>query len=303
MDEITRTKDIYKVTLRGSVINVLLITFKFIAGILGNSAAMVADAVHSLSDLITDVIVMLFVHWGNKPKDADHDYGHGKYETLATAIVGLMLLAVGVMVCYNGVLETIQGIRGQILESPGYIALFAAIVSIILKEWAYRFTIAKARKTGSQAVAANAWHHRTDALSSIGTTIGIAGAMFLGAKWRVLDPITAIIVSFFILRVAYQLIVASMNELLEKSLSDDVEAEIASIAAEEEEVSDVHHIMTRRIGKDIAIEMHVRVPGEQTVSVAHEHVCHIEDRLRERFGLSTHIGIHVEPVKDPNPNS
>ena len=300
MDEKTRAKSIYKVTLRGSVINVLLLIFKFIAGILGHSAAMIADAVHSLSDLITDVIVLLFVHLSNKPKDADHDYGHGKYETLATAIVGLVLLAIGIMVCYNGILETIHGIRGQLLESPGYIALFAAIISIILKEWAYRFTIAKARETGSQAVAANAWHHRTDALSSIGTTIGIAGAMFLGTKWRVLDPITAIIVSFFIIRVAYQLIAASMNELLEKSLSDDVEAEIAQIAAEEQEVSDIHQIQTRRIGKDIAIEMHVRFPGEQTVREAHDHVNNIEKRLRDRFGESTHIGIHVEPMTTNN---
>ena len=300
MDEKTRAKSIYKVTLRGSVINVLLLIFKFIAGIFGHSAAMIADAVHSLSDLITDVIVLLFVHLSNKPKDADHDYGHGKYETLATAIVGLVLLAIGIMVCYNGILETIHGIRGQLLESPGYIALFAAIISIILKEWAYRFTIAKARETGSQAVAANAWHHRTDALSSIGTTIGIAGAMFLGTKWRVLDPITAIIVSFFIIRVAYQLIAASMNELLEKSLSDDVEAEIAQIAAEEQEVSDIHQIQTRRIGKDIAIEMHVRFPGEQTVREAHDHVNNIEKRLRDRFGESTHIGIHVEPMTTNN---
>ncbi len=299
MDERTRVKSIYKVTLQGSIINVLLMVFKFAAGLLGHSAAMIADAVHSLSDLITDVVVLIFVHLSHKPKDADHDYGHGKYETLATAIVGLVLLGIGLMICYNGIKETIQGIRGQILESPGYIALIAAVVSIILKEWAYRFTVAKARETGSQAVAANAWHHRTDALSSIGTAIGISGAMFLGSKWRVLDPITAVIVSFFIIRVAYQLIASSVNELLEKSLSDDIEAEIARIAFEEDEVSDIHHIQTRRIGKDIAIEMHIRVPGDQRVSVAHEHVNHIEERLRQRFGASTHIGIHVEPVKEP----
>ena len=202
----TRERKIYRVTLMGSAINVVLLVLKFVAGILGNSAAMIADAVHSLSDFLTDIIVMVFVHIGNKPEDKDHDYGHGKYETLASAIIGMALLMVGVMICYDGVVKTYHAIQGIALPKPGWIALIAALASIVLKEWAYQFTAAVGKKVGSQAVVANAWHHRSDALSSIGTALGIGGAILLGAKWTVLDPIAAIIVSFFIIGASLRLL-------------------------------------------------------------------------------------------------
>lgn len=297
MDDKEREKKIVRVTLQGSIVNVFLLAFKFVAGIVGGSAAMIADAVHSLSDFVTDVIVMVFVHISSKPQDEDHDYGHGKYETLATSIIGLVLFVVGIMIFYNGAMKIIYVLRGGIISSPGIIALVAAVVSIIMKEWAYQFTTRVGKKVNSPAVVANAWHHRSDVLSSIGTAIGIGGAIILGNKWRVLDPIAAVIVSFFIVKVAWQMIRKSSDELLEKSLPEKEEQEIIDIVEKEPSVSDVHHLQTRQIGNQIAIEMHVRMPGDISLYESHVHATNIECRLRERFGRYTHIGLHVEPLK------
>ena len=297
MKEKDREKSIYRVTLAGSAVNVVLLVFKFVAGFLGGSAAMIADAVHSLSDFITDVIVLLFVKLSSKPEDSDHDYGHGKYETLATSLIGLALMFVGVMIMHNGVCSIASAIMGNPLPQPGMIALAAALVSIALKEWAYRFTVKVGRKCESQAVIANAWHHRSDALSSIGTAVGIGGAILLGEKWAVLDPIAAVVVSVFIIRTAWQLTKQSAGELLEQSLPADMEREIVDIVAREPMTSEVHHLRTRRIGSHIAIEMHLRMPGDISLYESHQHATNIEQKLRNRFGASTHIGLHVEPLK------
>ena len=297
MKEKDREKSIYRVTLAGSAVNVVLLVFKFVAGFLGGSAAMIADAVHSLSDFITDVIVLLFVKLSSKPEDSDHDYGHGKYETLATSLIGLALMFVGVMIMHNGVCSIASAIMGNPLPQPGMIALAAALVSIALKEWAYRFTVKVGRKCESQAVIANAWHHRSDALSSIGTAVGIGGAILLGEKWAVLDPIAAVVVSVFIIRTAWQLTKQSAGELLEQSLPADMEREIVDIVAREPMTSEVHHLRTRRIGSHIAIEMHLRMPGDISLYESHQHATNIEQKLRKRFGASTHIGLHVEPLK------
>ena len=281
----------------GSAVNVVLLVFKFVAGFFGGSAAMIADAVHSLSDFITDVIVLLFVRLSSKPEDSDHDYGHGKYETLATSLIGLALLCVGVMIMYNGVHSIVSAVMGNPLPQPGMIALAAALVSIALKEWAYRFTAKVGRECESQAVVANAWHHRSDALSSIGTAVGIGGAILLGAKWAVLDPIAAVVVSVFIIRTAWQLTKKSAGELLEQSLPAEMEREIETIVAREPMASEVHHLRTRRIGSHIAIEMHLRMPGDISLYESHQHATNIEQELRKRFGASTYIGLHVEPLK------
>ena len=292
-----REKRIYRVTLAGSAVNVVLLVFKFVAGFFGGSAAMIADAVHSLSDFITDVIVLLFVRLSSKPEDSDHDYGHGKYETLATSLIGLALLCVGVMIMYNGVHSIVSAVMGNHPPQPGMIALAAALVSIALKEWAYRFTAKVGRECESQAVVANAWHHRSDALSSIGTAVGIGGAILLGDKWAVLDPIAAVVVSVFIIRTAWQLTKKSAGELLEQSLPAEMEREIVDIVAREPMASEVHHLRTRRIGSHIAIEMHLRMPGDISLYESHQHATNIEQELRKRFGASTHIGLHVEPLK------
>lgn len=293
----SREKEIYKVTVVGSVVNFLLLVFKFVAGIAGHSAAMLADAVHSLSDFVTDIIVIIFVRISNKPEDKDHDYGHGKYETLATAIIVILLLCVGFGILWNGASSIYDFFHGEQLGEPGMLALIAALVSIVLKEILYQYTVIKGRKLNSQAVIANAWHHRSDALSSIGTAVGIGGAILLGDKWRVLDPIAAVVVSIFIMKVAIQLLIPCVDELLEKSLPDEVEHEIEQAALSFPGVSQPHHLRTRRIGNQYAIELHVRMDGKISLEEAHRTATGIERKLKEMFGEGTHVGIHVEPIK------
>lgn len=293
----SREKGIYKVTIVGSIVNFLLLVFKFFAGIAGHSAAMLADAVHSLSDFITDIVVIVFVRIAGKPEDKGHDYGHGKYETLATAIIGLLLLCVGFGIFWNGASSIYTFLQGGQLESPGVVALVAALVSIVSKEILYQYTVIQGKKLNSQAVVANAWHHRSDALSSIGTAIGIGGAILLGDHWRVLDPIAAVVVSFFIMKVSVQLLIPCVDELLERSLPDDVEKEIEQTVLSFPGVSQPHHLRTRRIGSYYAIEIHVRMDGKITLEEAHGTATAIENKLKEMFGKGTHVGIHVEPTK------
>lgn len=293
----SREKGIYKVTIVGSIVNFLLLVFKFFAGIAGHSAAMLADAVHSLSDFITDIVVIVFVRIAGKPEDKGHDYGHGKYETLATAIIGLLLLCVGFGIFWNGASSIYTFLRGGQLESPGVVALVAALVSIVSKEILYQYTVIQGKKLNSQAVIANAWHHRSDALSSIGTAIGIGGAILLGDHWRVLDPVAAVVVSFFIMKVSVRLLIPCVDELLEKSLPEDVEKEIEQTVLSFPGVSRPHHLRTRRIGNYYAIELHVRMDGKITLEEAHSTATAIENKLKEMFGKGTHVGIHVEPTK------
>ena len=293
----TREKSIFRVTWIGSIVNFLLLVLKFIFGIVGHSSAMVADAVHSLSDFITDIIVIVFVKISGKPEDEDHKYGHGKYETLATALIGIALFAVGIGLLVNGATKVSEVINGAVLPAPSMIALVVAAVSIIAKEILYRYTVHVGQNLNSQAVIANAWHHRSDALSSIGTLVGIGGAIFLGERWRILDPIAAIVVSAFIIKVAIDLIKPCVDELLERSLPTETEKQILGIIASFPEVSSPHHLRTRRIGNHIAIEVHLRMDGQTTLENAHAIATAVEKRLKEEFGADTHIGIHMEPVK------
>ena len=295
----SRRQGIYRVTLWGSTVNLLLVVCKFAAGVLGGSAAMVADAVHSLSDFVTDVVVLLFVRLSGKPCDVDHEFGHGKYETLATAIIGLMLGGVGLGVLWSGGSEIVRWWQGETLRAPGLIALGAALLSLLSKELLYQWTVRQGRRLRSAAVVANAWHHRSDALSSLGTTAGIGGAILLGEAWRVLDPLAAVVVSVLILKVAVQLFVPSMEELLEKSLPDEEEKEIRAVILEQPGCSDPHNLRTRRIGNYCAIDVHFRMDGRTTIDEAHRATREIEDRLRERFGPQTLINTHVEPIKHP----
>lgn len=295
----SRRQGIYRVTLWGSAVNFLLVVCKFVAGVLGGSAAMVADAVHSLSDFVTDMVVLLFVRLSGKPCDVDHEYGHGKYETLASAIIGLMLGGVGLGVLWSGGLEIVSWLQGETLRAPGLIALGAALLSLLSKELLYQWTVRQGRRLRSAAVVANAWHHRSDALSSLGTTAGIGGAIVLGEAWRVLDPLAAVVVSVLILKVAMQLFVPSMEELLEKSLPDEEEKEIRAVILEQPGCTDPHNLRTRRIGNYCAIDVHFRMDGRTTIDEAHRATREIEDRLRERFGSQTLINTHVEPVKPP----
>ena len=292
-----REKEIYKVTLVGSAGNVALLTFKFIAGVMGHSSAMIADAVHSLSDFITDVIVLAFVHVSAKPQDVGHDYGHGKYETFATFIIGLALIAAATGIIVSGVAKLIDWAGGKQLEAPGWVALAAAIVSLIVKEVLYRYTVVQGKRLESQALVANAWHHRSDAFSSIGTMVGIGGAILLGNRWTVLDPLASVVVGIMLVKVSVNLLRGSVGELTESSLSSDIEKEIEDIICSFPDVSEPHNLRTRRIGNRFAIEAHVRMDGNIPLTAAHDRATAIEDALRKRFGKQTHVTIHMEPVK------
>ncbi|MBP5290652.1 MAG: cation transporter [Paludibacteraceae bacterium] len=292
----SREKEIYKVTLIGGAVNVLLLVFKFVAGFVGHSAAMVADAVHSLSDFLTDIIVLVFVHISGQPKDKSHDYGHGKFETLAMTLIGLALLGVAIGIIYKGGIKIAAWLQCEQLEAPGMLALWAALASIVLKEAVYQYSMIQARKLQSQAVVANAWHHRSDALSSIGTAVGIGGAIFFGQRWAVLDPLASIIVGAFIVKVSVDLLRNGVGDLMEQSLPDDVEQEILSLAGGVPGVSEPHDLRTRRIGNHYAIELHILVDGDLPLREAHEKADEVEQRLIERYGPETHVVVHVEPL-------
>ena len=292
-----RTKRIYRVTLLGMFVNMALFAFKLVAGFLGRSGAMIADAVHSASDFATDVVVLAFVRISAKPRDDDHKWGHGKYETLASLIIGVALFAVGVEILLDSA-EKIKAVaEGEVLPRPGAIAIIAAAVSIVAKEALYQWTVRVGKQTESPSVVANAWHHRSDALSSIGALLGIGAAYFLGEKWRIADPIAAIVVAALIIKVAIDLCSTALAELLEKSLPKEVEEEILAIILATPNVYKPHNLRTRRIGSDIAIEVHIRVNGEMTVFASHEISKEIERALRARFGERTAVAIHIEPMK------
>ncbi|MBQ9524533.1 MAG: cation transporter [Bacteroidaceae bacterium] len=296
-----RSRQIYKVTLVGGVVNVVLLVFKFVAGIMGHSAAMVADAIHSLSDFVTDVIVIFFVHISGKPQDKSHDYGHGKYETLAMTIIGIALLLVAIGIVYGGATKVVAWVGGAQLQAPGLLALWAAVLSIVLKESTFRYSMVEARKLHSQAIEANAWHHRSDALSSVGTAIGIGGAIFLGQKWTVLDPIASVIVGLFIIKVAVFLLRDGIGDLMEHSLPDEVENEILQLTASVQGVAEPHDLRTRRIGNHYAIELHILMDGNMPLREAHDKASEVEDLLRSHYGEDTHIAVHVEPMESPLP--
>lgn len=298
-----REKEIYKVTLIGTAVNAVLIVLKFIAGIVGRSSAMVADAVHSLSDFITDVIVLIFVKIAGKPRDKGHDYGHGKFETMATLIIGLILVGAGIGLMINGIEQVLHSLKGNSLPRPTMLALIIAVVSIGAKEWLYRFTARKGREVNSQAVIANAWHHRSDAVSSGGTLVGIAGAMFLGDRWRILDPIAAIVVSFFIIKSGYDIMRPCISELLEASLPEEQEKEIRRLVKSVPGIIALHNLRTRRIGNGIAVDLHAKMDGHQSLSDAHAKATLAEKAIKSKFGNNSIINIHMEPIVDSKNNN
>ena len=295
-----RERQIYRITLIGSAGNALLVVFKFVAGIIGHSAAMVADAVHSLSDFITDIIVLVFVSISAKPQDSSHDYGHGKFETLATLFISLALVAAAIGIIVSGAQKLAAWLNGADLEAPGSLALWAAVISILMKEWMFRFTARKGRELDSPALKANAWHHRSDALSSIGAAVGIGGAVLLGGRWTVLDPLASIVVGAMLVKVAWEIMRPSLGELTDESLPEKTEEEILEVFHSFSDISEPHNLRTRRIGNRVAIEAHIRMDGNMTLQRAHEITSKIEGELKERFGSGTIVTLHMEPLKNGN---
>ena len=296
-----REDEIARVTLTGSVVNLLLVGLKAVAGLVGHSAAMISDAVHSLSDFVTDIVVLVFVRVSARPQDEDHDYGHGKYETLATLFIGLALAAAAVGIVVSGAGKLARWLQGEDLPAPGKIALWAALGSIVAKEFLFQYTRIKGKHLDSRALEANAWHHRSDALSSVGTAIGIGGAILLGSRWTVLDPLASIVVGAMLVKVAWDLLGPSFGELTDSSLPADMEQEMMDIIRGVPGVEDPHNLRTRRIGNRIAAEVHIRLDGTLPLSEAHEKASEVERRFKERFGAQSHVIVHMEPNHKNNP--
>lgn len=293
-----RTAKVTFVTLVGSVVNIILTVFKILAGILGRSTAMIADGIHSLSDLLSDIVVIVFVKISAKGRDKDHDYGHGKFETFATLIISLMLIVVAVNLMSGGINKIRQILDGGEVSSPGMIALWAAVASIVLKEILYRYTIIQGKALNSPMMIANAWHHRSDAFSSVGSLLGIAGAIFLGDKFVILDPITGCVISIFILVMAVKMSVPAIKELLDVSLPDDVEEKIEATAKSVKGVVDLHELKTRREGPGIIMEGHLVLDSDISLKEAHNISKKVEESLRKEFGPETQISLHLEPEDD-----
>ena len=264
-DMSNRTEKAKKITLIGLYVNIILTLFKLTAGIFGKSSAMIADSFHSLSDFGTDIIVYLGFNFVEKPIDKTHDYGHGKAETMSSVIVG--------------------------------VALYAAFISIVTKEWLYRYSVKYGNMIRSQAVIANAWHHRSDALSSIGAAIGIGGAILLGEKWHILDPIAAVVVSILILKAAMSISLSGFNELLDASLCEETENKIMDLIKKVPGVVDSHDLKTRKIGNYISVDVHINVGKQLSIIEAHDISSDAENKLKEEFGEEAIISIHIEPAE------
>ena len=280
----------------GLGVNVFLTLLKYAAGFFGRSSAMVADATHSLSDLLTDIIVFFGLSAANKPADSCHPYGHGKIEALLAALCGITLLAAGGGIFWTGATRITAFLQGETGRTPGMIALWAALISVTSKEILYRYTLVRGRKLDSSVLIAKAWDHRSDALSSVGTLFGIGGAIFGGEKWRILDPVAAVVVSVFVLRAAYPILKDSLNELIEGSLPPSVEEQVKEVLLAKDGVKSFHKLKTRRIGSSIAVDVHIQMKGSMTLSESHEISKQVERDLRRAFGEETHISLHMEPL-------
>lgn len=295
MNGTDRLKDIRSITIWGAVVNIALTVAKIVAGVVGRSAAMIADGIHSLSDLLSDIVVLVFTHISSKGKDRDHSFGHGKFETLATLIVSVILVVVGAKLMSGGIKSIISVVKGEVIPKPGYIALAAAVISIAAKEILYQATVKVGKEVNSPVVVANAWHHRSDALSSIGALIGIGGAIILGDKWTVLDPIASCCISIAIIVIAVKMALPSLSELLETSLPEDIEAEIVRTASEISGVRDIHELKTRRNGISFIIDAHITVDPSISIVEAHDIATNVEEALQLKYGNETQISIHMEP--------
>jgi cation diffusion facilitator family transporter len=297
-----RIKIAKKITWTGFWINLVLSALKIMAGILGKSTAIIADGIHSLSDFVTDLFVIAFINISGKERDSDHHYGHGKYETFATLLISIVLILVAIGIFWSGINKVLGVISGEVLEQPTFIALAAAILSIIVKEGLYWYTKKGGEKIESAAVVANAWHHRSDSFSSIGTALGISGAIFLGEDWRILDPIAGIIVSIFIFKVAFELGMPSMHELLEKSLPAETEKHITGIIESHPEVIMQHNLKTRKVGNVIVVDVHIKLDRNISFVKSHDVATDIEKTLRNKYGNRTITNIHTEPFDEKKYN-
>ena len=294
-----RNSEEKRCTLVGMTSDITLSALKIATGIVGHSSAILADGIHSISDTLTDALVYAMVRLSGKGPDERYRYGRGKYETLAAFLISLILVVVALGLMHEGAHDVWAAFQGAVLERPHNIALIVGIIAVIVKEGLYHYTRLKGQKTDSSALKAYAWHHRADALSTAATLLGVAGAMFLGERWRVLDPIAAIAVSVLILVLAYRLGRPAVEELLEVSLPDNEKDTIADIVTHVSGVKAFHNLRTRRNGNLRVVDMHIKVDGDLSVTASHDITREIERQLTEALG-EVLTNIHVEPYHGHN---
>ncbi len=282
--------EIRRVTWIGLAINLVLSAFKFAAGVWGRSQVMVADAVHSLSDSATDIALLVGVHFWSKPPDEGHPYGHRRIETVVTIFIAAALAAVGVGLAFRG-LATLQEHHAS---PPTKIAFIAAIVSIVTKEILYRWTVTVGKRVKSSAVIANAWHHRSDALSSVPAALAVAAAIFV-PSWSFLDHVGAVVVSLFILHAAWKIGRPALAQMVDTGASEKVRRHIRSIATETDGVEAVHAIRTRYLGSGIQVDLHVLVAPDLTVLRGHEISEDVKKRLLASVPDVLDVVVHLEP--------
>jgi cation diffusion facilitator family transporter len=277
-----------RIVVAGVVVNICLTFVKVLGGIVGHSQALVADGVHSLSDLVTDLVVFFGLRYSSQPRDANHPYGHGKIETLASVLVGVLLVITGVLIGYDAVRAGLD----RVAASPKWIALAAAVASIVFKEALYHYTLRYARRLGSNALVANAWHHRSDALSSLAALGGVIGAR-LG--YPILDPIAAVLVSVMIVKVGIDVMIKASRELVEETLHDEETARMVERALQVSGVMRVPEIQSRYVGPAIVVDMSITVHGGLTVAEGHDIAHRVERALISAFPDILVVTVHVEP--------
>lgn len=298
-DQTVRNREEKRCTLVGMTSDVCLSAIKIVAGAIGHSSAILADGIHSISDTMTDALVYAMVRLSGKGADERYRYGRGKFETLAAFLISIILVVVALGLMTEGVKDVWDAYNGETLERPHNVALIVGIIAVIVKESLYHYTRLKGRKTGSSALKAYAWHHRADALSTVATLLGVAGAMFMGERWRVLDPIAAVAVSVLILVLAYRLGRPAVEELLEVSLPDEEKKKISDIVTNTPGVEAFHNLRTRRNGNLRVVDIHIKVDGELSVARSHDITRDIERQLSEALG-EVMTNIHVEPYHGTN---
>jgi len=297
-DDAVRKSRAIRSAVSGIFWNLTLSAIKFAAGILGHSNALIADAIHSFSDLLTDMAVIAGVHYAARPVDQGHHYGHGKFETLSSVFIAFILLLASLAILWEGLYLLFKASQGSWPRVPDALAFWIAVLSVIIKEGMYQYTIRIANKINSQAVKVNAWHHRSDAFSSLAVSIGIGGAILLGNKWSILDAITAALVGLWVLQFAIRSFINGMNELLEASLDDEKNQQILTLVRTVPGVINPHNLRTRRIGNSIAVDMHIKVARSLSIVEAHDIATEVEQRLKDFLGRNSFISVHVEPASE-----
>lgn len=285
------------VTWVGFWCNAGLGTAKVLAGIFGHSGAVIADGVHSFSDFLTDLIVLVMVTIGRRGENDQYEYGHGKYETFGTMLVAIALIIVGILLFWEGLESTITTIGGDIPPRPAMITIIVCVLSIVVKEWLFRYTARVGREINSATVVANAWHHRSDAFSSIATLIGVAGAIFLGEHWRILDPVAQMVVAVMIVVVGYRTVRPAILELLEVSLPVKDREIIENTIASTPGVDAYHHLRTRQNGSRKIIDVHIKVAPDISVVEAHDIATDVEHRISRDFNGNALVTTHIEPYE------